>query len=90
MRLLAVLSLMALGGVAMAEETAAILAKTSDELALRFGVLADVHIDQRHFDEPSGGRSVEVFRTALRCLGARSVDGVVIAGAGGVLRGQFV
>ena len=47
---------------------------------LRFGVLGDVHIDQRHFGEPGGGHSVEVFRTALRCLGARAVDGVVIAG----------
>ena len=52
----------------------------AEEPAVRFGVLGDVHIDQRHFGEPGGGHSVEVFRTALRCLGARSVDGVVIAG----------
>ena len=47
---------------------------------LRFGVLGDVHIDQRYFGEPGGGHSVEVFRTALRCLVVRGVDGVVIAG----------
>jgi len=47
---------------------------------LRFGVLADVHIDERHFAESGGGHSVEVFRRALRCLDARRVDGVVICG----------
>ena len=47
---------------------------------LRFGVLGDVHIDQRRFGEPDGGRSVARFRQALRILGARAVDGIVIAG----------
>ena len=44
-------------GAAAAEGTACFL---------RVGVLGDVHIDQRHFGEPGGGHSVEVFRTALR------------------------
>lgn len=47
---------------------------------LTFGVLADVHVDEMHFDEPGGGRSVVVFKTALECLRARAVDGVVICG----------
>ena len=54
--------------------------RAAEDPVLRFGVLGDVHIDQRHFGEPGGGRSVDVFRTALRILGARAVDGVVIAG----------
>ena len=65
---------LALAGLGLADQVRA------EEPALRFGVLGDVHIDQRHFGEPGGGRSVEVFRTALRVLGARAVDGVVIAG----------
>ncbi len=60
--------------------TATLAVAGAAEPVLRFGVLGDVHIDQRHFAEPGGGHSVEVFRTALRCLGARGVDGVVIAG----------
>ena len=54
--------------------------ESQEEPSARFGVLADIHIDQRHFSEPGGGRSVEVFRKALICLGARAVDGVVVAG----------
>jgi len=52
----------------------------TDSPVLRFGVLADVHLGERHFGEPGGGRAVRVFRQALRCLDARSVDGVVICG----------
>ena len=54
--------------------------RKAEDPVLRFGVLGDVHIDQRQFGEPGGGHSVEVFRTALRILGARAADGVVIAG----------
>ena len=47
---------------------------------LRFGVLGDVHINERGFGEDGGGHSVRVFRQALRCLDSKSVDGVVICG----------
>ena len=59
-----------------------VFAEKIDDLQpeLRFGVLADIHIDERHFGDPGGGHSVEVFRAALRILGARAVDGVVICG----------
>ena len=54
--------------------------RKAEDPVLRFGVLGDVHIDRWHFGEPGGGHSVNVFRTALRCLEARAVDGVVICG----------
>ena len=54
--------------------------RAAEDPVLRFGVLGDVHIDQRRFGEPDGGRSVARFRQALRILGARAVDGIVIAG----------
>lgn len=52
----------------------------AENAVLSFGVLADIHIDRRRFSDPGGGRSARVFEQALRCLDARNVDGVVIAG----------
>lgn len=47
---------------------------------LRFGVMADVHVDRSHFSEAGGGHSVRILRQALRLLRNRSVDGVVVCG----------
>ncbi|MGI5869666.1 MAG: metallophosphoesterase family protein [Kiritimatiellia bacterium] len=66
--------------VETAGKTAGEVAERQDDIRLKFGVLADIHIDERHFAEPGGGHSVRVFKTALQCLCARSVDGVVICG----------
>ena len=52
----------------------------AEEPEIRFGVLGDVHIDQRHFGEPGGGSSVAKFRRALRYFDSRAADGVVICG----------
>lgn len=54
--------------------------RAAAEPLARFGLISDVHIDQRYFSEPGGGHSVRVFEQALRCLGARAVDGVVVSG----------
>jgi len=49
-------------------------------LRARFGFLGDVHIGCHPLNAPGGGRSVRIFRQALRCFDARAVDGVAIAG----------